>query len=158
MADDSYRVERSVTIVAPPERIYEQLVDFHNWPNWSPWEDLDPELQRTYSGAESGTGAVYAWSGNRKAGQGWMEITEATAPSRVAIDLVFEKPFKARNDTAFTISEEGARSVVHWTMRGQKTFMTKVMGLFTSMDKMVGPDFEKGLARLKATTETPAAT
>ncbi len=158
MADDSYRVERSVTIDAPPERIYEQLVDFHNWPNWSPWEDLDPELQRTYSGAESGTGAVYAWSGNRKAGQGRMEITEATAPSRVAIDLVFVKPFKARNETAFSISQDGSRSVVHWTMRGEKTFMTKVMGLFTSMDKMVGPDFEKGLARLKATTEKPAAT
>ncbi len=156
MADDTYTVERSVTMDAPAERIYEQIADFHNWTNWSPWEDVDPELKRSFSGAESGPGAVYGWSGNRKAGQGRMEITDATQPSRVQIDLRFEKPFKARNDTWFTISSEGSGSRVTWTMTGQKTLMTKVMGIFTSMDKMIGPDFEKGLGRLKTTTERPA--
>jgi uncharacterized protein YndB with AHSA1/START domain len=153
MADDTYTVERSVAIDAPPERIYEQIASFHNWTSWSPWEDVDPELRRTYSGAESGAGAVYRWSGNRKAGQGRMEITDATEPSRVQIDLVFEKPWKARNDTFFTIQPEGSGSRVTWSMTGKNTLLTKVMGIFKSMDKLLGPDFEKGLARLKSTTE-----
>jgi hypothetical protein len=156
MADDKYTVERSITMNAPAERIFEQISDFHNWTSWSPWEDVDPDLKRLYSGPESGKGAVYGWSGNRKAGQGRMEITEATHPSLVHIDLQFEKPFKSHNDTVFTISSEGSGSRVTWTMTGEKTFMTKVMGIFTSMDKMVGPDFEKGLDRLKTTTEKPA--
>jgi len=151
MAQDTY----TVTIDADPARIYDQIIDFHKWTGWSPWEDLDPALRRTYSGADSGTGAVYAWSGNRKAGQGRMEITQAAHPSRVAIDLVFEKPFKARNDTVFTIEPTGSGSRVTWTMTGKKTLMTKAMGIFTSMDKLVGPDFEKGLARLKTTAEGP---
>lgn len=137
--------------------MYEQIVNFHNWTNWSPWEDVDPDLQRTYSGAPAGVGAAYAWSGNRKAGQGRMEIVHATEPSRVRIDLRFQKPFKARNDTEFTVEQSGSGSHVIWSMTGRKTLMTKVMGLFTSMDKMVGPDFEKGLARLKTTTEAPPA-
>jgi uncharacterized protein YndB with AHSA1/START domain len=153
MSDDTYTVQRSATIAAAPERVYEQVADFHRWTSWSPWEDVDPQLRRTYSGADAGTGAVYAWSGNRKAGQGRMEIVEATEPSTVRIDLVFEKPFKARNDTAFAIEPDGNGSRVTWTMTGRKTLMTRVMGLFTSMDKMIGPDFEKGLGRLKATAE-----
>ncbi len=157
MTEDSYAVERSARIDAPPSRVYDLVADFHNWPSWSPWEDLDPQLKRTYSGAESGTGAVYAWSGNRKAGQGRMEITEATKPSKVQIDLAFEKPWKARNDTWFTIEPEGTGSLVTWSMTGQKTFMTKVMGLFKSMDSFIGSDFEKGLARLNAATEKPTA-
>ncbi len=157
MADDTYAVERSVAIDAPPERVYEQIADFRNWTNWSPWEGLDPELKRTYAGTESGTGAVYGWSGNRKAGQGRMEIIDAREPSRVDIDLLFEKPWKARNETSFTIQTEGSGSRVIWSMTGKKTRMTKVIGIFTSMDKMIGPDFERGLAQLKATTERPAA-
>jgi hypothetical protein len=157
MADDTYTVERSAAIDAPPRRIYDQIIDFHNWTAWSPWEDIDPALQRTYTGADSGRGAVYSWSGNRKAGKGRMEITEVVEPSRVRIDLVFEKPFKARNDLVFAIEPEGDGSRVTWTMTGKKTLMTKVMGIFTSMDKMVGPDFEKGLARLRAVTQQPAA-
>jgi len=153
MAGDTYTVERSATIDAPPARVYDQIADFHKWTDWSPWEDVDPELKRTYSGAESGTGAVYAWSGNRKAGQGRMQIADATQPSRVKIDLVFEKPWKARNDTVFTIQPEGSGSRVTWSMTGKKTLMTKAMGLIKSMDKLLGPDFEKGLARLKATAE-----
>jgi len=156
MTDDTYTVERSLTIDAPAARIYEQIADFHHWTKWSPWEDVDPDLKRTYSGAESGTGAVYGWSGNRKAGQGRMEVTDATEPSRVQIDLVFEKPWKARNDTTFTIASQGSGSLVTWSMTGKKSLITKVMGVFKSMDKFLGPDFEKGLARLKATTESSA--
>lgn len=153
MAGDKYTVERSATMDAPPERVYAQVADFHNWTRWSPWEGLDPQMERTYSGPESGAGAVYAWSGNRKAGQGRMEIADAAAPSRVRIDLSFEKPWKSRNDTVFTIEPTQSGSRVTWTMTGEKTLMTRVLGVFTSMDKMVGPDFEKGLAQLKAVTE-----
>jgi uncharacterized protein YndB with AHSA1/START domain len=153
MASDKYTVERSAEMAAPPSRVYAEVADFHRWTRWSPWEDLDPALERTYSGADAGAGAVYAWSGNRKAGQGRMTITEAAEPSRVRIDLAFEKPWKSRNDTVFSIQPDGGGSRVTWTMTGEKTLMTRVLGLFTSLDKMVGPDFEKGLARLKDTVE-----
>lgn len=153
MADEMYTVERSLAIDASPASIYAQIASFHNWTRWSPWEGMDPNLQRTYSGSESGTGAAYRWSGNRKAGRGRMEITDTTAPSRVQIDLAFEKPFKSRSDTIFTIQPEGSGSRVTWLMTGRKTFMTKVMGVFTSMDKLIGPDFEKGLADLKSALE-----
>jgi uncharacterized protein YndB with AHSA1/START domain len=152
--NDTYTVQRSLTMNAPPERVYDQIADFHNWTNWSPWEDIDPQLVRTYSGPRSGVGAVYGWAGNRKAGQGRMEITDVVLPSRVRIDLVFEKPWKARNDTVFTIEPDGEGSIVTWSMTGRRTFMTKVMGVFKTMDAFLGPDFEKGLSRLKATTET----
>ncbi|HET9871249.1 MAG TPA: SRPBCC family protein [Propionibacteriaceae bacterium] len=158
MADSSYTVERSIDIHASPVHIYDEVSDFHQWPRWSPWEDVDPAMKRTYAGAQTGTGSIYHWSGNRKAGQGTMEILESVEPSRVRIGLQFEKPFKARNEIIFTIRPAVAGAHVTWTMTGQKTLMTKVMGLFTSMDKMIGPDFEKGLARLKATTESTPAT
>lgn len=150
---DTYTVERSATINAPPARVYEQVANFRNWTDWSPWEGIDPALKRTFSGSSAGTGAVYSWSGNRKAGQGRMEITEAVEPSRVRIDLVFEKPWKARNDTVFTIELAGLGSRVTWSMTGQKTLITKAMGLFKSMEQFLGPDFEKGLAQLKGTAE-----
>lgn len=153
MPEDTYTVERSIPVAAPPERLYELVADFHRWPEWSPWEDIDPAMQRSYSGADSGVGAAYAWSGNRKAGQGRMEIIKVVEPSVVAIDLAFEKPWKARNDTAFAITPEGSGSRVTWTMTGRKTFMTRVMGIFRSMDALLGPDFEKGLARLRTAAE-----
>jgi uncharacterized protein YndB with AHSA1/START domain len=156
MSHDTYTVERSTTIAAPRERIYEQLADFHNWTNWSPWEGMDPAMKRTYSGADAGAGAAYAWSGNRKAGQGRMEITDASQPSWVQIALTFEKPFRSRSQTVFDIQPDGSQSRVTWTMIGEQTLMTKAMGIFTSMDKMIGPDFEKGLSQLKATTEQSA--
>jgi uncharacterized protein YndB with AHSA1/START domain len=150
---DTYTVERTAVLGAAPERVFEEIEDFHRWPAWSPWEDIDPEMRRTYSGPAAGTGATYAWSGNRKAGRGRMEITEATAASRVVVDLRFEKPFRSHNVTTFSLEtvDEGTR--VTWTMVGPRTFGTKVMGLFTSMDKLVGGDFEKGLARLAALVE-----
>lgn len=158
MSNDTYTVERSTTIAGPPERIYEQVVDFHRWTHWSPWEDVDPGMDRTFRGADSGPGAAYAWSGNRKAGQGRMRITGVQEPTEVAVDLEFDKPFKAHNTFAFVLSPEGPdRTRVRWVMTGPKTLATKVMGLFTSMDKMIGPDFERGLARLKDVVETHAA-
>ena len=156
MAEDTYTVERSATMAAPPERVYEQIADFHRWTAWSPWEDVDPAMHREYSGAGSGVGAVYAWSGNRKAGAGRMTIIEAAEPSRVRIDLAFDKPFKARNDTRFTIAPEGDGSRVTWTMTGRRTFGVRVMSLVKPMDALVGPDFEKGLTRLRAAVEAPA--
>ncbi|MGF7238367.1 MAG: SRPBCC family protein [Frankia sp.] len=153
MADDTFVVERTTTIKAPAADIYRQIADFHQWIAWSPWEGVDQNLQRTYSGADSGPGAAYAWSGNRKAGRGRMKIADATEPSTVGIDLTFEKPFKARNQVRFTIRPDGSGSTVIWSMTGRKTVMSKVMGIFVSMDKLVGKDFEKGLASLKAVTE-----
>jgi len=154
---DTYTVERSAIIAAPAERVYAQIVDFRRWPAWSPWEDLDPNMERTYSGADSGPGAATAWSGNRKAGQGTMEISEAAEPSEVKIALEFLKPFKSRSTTTFSLKPQGEGTEVTWTMVGPTTFMTRVMGIFKSMDKMIGPDFEKGLGRLKAVAETPEA-
>ena len=157
MSSSTYAVERSATIAAEPRQIYGQLVDFHQWMSWSPWEDLDPNQERTFSGAESGPGAKYAWSGNRKAGRGRMEITSAQDPTEVRIALDFEKPFKSSNTIEFFLTPEGSgRTRVRWVMTGPKTLATKVMGLFSSMDKMIGPDFEKGLARLKDVVETRA--
>ena len=150
---DIYTVERTTTINAPAEKVYAQIVDFHNWRAWSPWDDLDPDMQRSYPGADSGVGAGYAWSGNRKAGEGKMEITEAVEPSRVQIALDFLKPFKSSSTTTFNLKPQGDTTKVTWTMTGPKTLMTRVMGVFKSMDKMVGPDFEKGLTQLKGASE-----
>jgi uncharacterized protein YndB with AHSA1/START domain len=158
MSSSTYTVERSATIAAEPEQIYPQLANFREWMKWSPWEDLDPNQQRTFSGVESGPGAKYAWSGNRKAGRGQMEITSAQQPTELRIALDFEKPFKSSNTIEFFLVPEGSdRTRVRWVMTGPKTLMTKVMGLFSSMDKMVGPDFEKGLARLKDAVEAPSS-
>ncbi len=153
---DTYTVERSTVVDAPAREVFAQVADFHRWQAWSPWEDIDPDMKRSYSGAGAGTGAVYEWSGNRKAGAGRMQITRADEPSLVHVDLRFTKPFKSENDMRMTIAPEGpsgTQTRVTWTLVGPMTFMTRVMGLFTSMDKMVGPDFEKGLRQLKDVAE-----
>jgi len=152
---DTYTVERTTIINAPAEEVYVQIADFRNWRTWSPWDDLDPDMKRTYSGADSGVGASYAWSGNRKAGEGRMKITEAVEPSSVQIALDFLKPFKSSSTTTLGLKAQGETTEVTWTMTGPMTLMTRVMGVFKSMDKMVGPDFEKGLTQLKGVTEQP---
>jgi uncharacterized protein YndB with AHSA1/START domain len=144
-----FEVTRDATIPAPRAVVYGLLVDFHRWREWSPWENLDPRLSRTYSGPDAGTGAVYEWVGNRKAGAGRMEITDAVEPSKVQIALQFIKPFKSRSTTTFELVERDGESQVTWRMVGSKTFMTRFMGVFMSMDKMIGRDFEKGLAQLR---------
>jgi uncharacterized protein YndB with AHSA1/START domain len=157
MTDATYTVERSETIAAPPSQVFEQVVDFHRWPAWSPWEGIDPDMRRSYEGPESGVGSAYAWSGNRKAGEGRMEITSVEEPSTVVIDLVFVKPFKSKTLTTFTFEPVDTGTRVHWKIVGPMTMATRVMGLFTSMDRLVGKDFAKGLTRLKAVVETPGS-
>ncbi len=153
---DTYTVERTRSVAAPPEVVRARIVDLRRWEEWSPWEGLDPDQRREYGGPEPGVGSWYEWEGNRKAGKGRMEIIEAD-DAHVRIDLQFLKPFKAHTNTAFTLRAEGDGTQVTWTMVGPNTGMTRVMGLFTSMDKMLGPDFEKGLDRLQADSEADAA-
>ncbi len=150
---DTFRIERSAVIDAPADRIFSVLSDFHQWGGWSPWETKDPDMKRTYGGAERGKGAVYAWEGDKNVGTGRMEILEANAPSRLAIKLDFFKPFEAHNTAEFTMLPQGNATNVHWVMHGPATFMSKVMGVFFNFDKMVGKDFEAGLANLKRLTE-----
>jgi hypothetical protein len=150
---NSFRIERTTRIVAAPDRIYPLIDDFHRWTAWSPYENLDPNLKRIYSGAPSGTGAVYAWEGNGKAGAGRMEITDTAVPSKVTIALDFSKPFVAHNIAEFTMTPDGGATAVTWAMHGSRPLMIKVMGLFFSMDKLVGPQFDEGLASLKALAE-----
>jgi len=150
---DSFRVERKATIQAPPEKVFGLVNDFHRWPQWSPWEKLDPAMKRTLSGTDSGQGAVYAWEGNKDVGSGRMEIKESAPSSKIHIQLDFLKPFEAHNQTDFILSPQGSGTEVTWAMYGKADFMTKLMGVFSSMDSMVGPDFEKGLANLKTMAE-----
>jgi uncharacterized protein YndB with AHSA1/START domain len=150
---DTFRVQRATRIEAPPEKIFALINDFHQWGSWSPYEKLDPGMKRSFSGADSGTGAVYEWAGNSKAGQGRMEITEAPAPSKVAIKLDFLKPFEAHNVATFTLEPQGGATNVTWAMDGPTPYVAKVIHLFFSMDRMVGRDFETGLSNLKAIAE-----
>jgi len=149
----TFRIERRTSIKSPPQKVFALIDDFHNWTQWSPWENLDPALKRSYSGSASGKGSVYEWLGNKKVGQGRMEIIESAAPSKIAIKLDFLKPFEAHNTAEFTMQPRGEETEVVWAMFGPNVFMSKVMGVFMSMDKMVGKDFEKGLANMKAAAE-----
>ena len=150
---DTFRVERAAVIKAPPAKVFALIDDFHQWAGWSPWEKLDPSMKRSHSGAASGKGAVYAWEGNGDVGAGRMEILETTAPSRVLIRLDFIKPFEARNTAEYTLRPEGEATRVTWAMYGPAPFVSKLMQVFVSMDKMIGTDFEQGLANLKALAE-----
>ncbi|MBS0364140.1 MAG: SRPBCC family protein [Proteobacteria bacterium] len=152
MAADSFRIARSIHIDAPASEIYPHIDDFRAWSGWSPFEKMDPDLQKTYAGAARGVGAQYAWAG-RKAGSGSMEITEAAAPSKVVIDLKFTKPFKANNVAEFTVEPDGSGSKVTWAMSGPHTFMSKLMHAVFPMEKMVGPQFDDGLRMLKGLSE-----
>ncbi|KJK01768.1 polyketide cyclase [Pseudomonas sp. 21] len=148
----TFRVERSLRIQAPPERVQGYIEDFHQWAQWSPFEKLDPAMQRSFSGVEKGRGAVYAWEGNGKAGAGRMEILESD-PRRVTIALDFLKPFKASNTAEFTLVPRDGGTEVTWAMFGPVPFVAKIMHLFIDVDRMVGKDFEAGLANLKALAE-----
>jgi len=150
---NDFVVTRTASIKAPPEAIFPLINDFGRWPTWSPYEKLDPNMKRTLSGAPSGTGAVYAWEGSNKVGAGRMEIRDVAPPSKVVIQLDFIRPFEGHNVTEFALVPKGASTDVQWTMRGPANFMTKLMGLFMSMDKMIGRDFERGLANLKEVVE-----
>ena len=148
----TFRLARSTVINAPAEKVFPLVNDFRRWIVWSPWEKLDAELKRDYGGAESGKGANYGWQG-KKSGTGRMEIIESTPPSRVLIKLDFLKPFEAHNTAELTFTPQGDGTRVDWAMYGPNIFMAKLMSMFVSMDRLVGKDFEKGLAEMKAAAE-----
>jgi len=151
---DSFRIERSASIKAPPDKVFAQINDFHRWTAWSPWEKLDPQLKRAYTGAESGKGAAYAWEGNRNVGSGRMEITDSTQASKIVIKLDFISPFEGHNIAEFTLQPDAQGTTVTWAMFGPSPYISKLMGVFFSMDSMIGGYFEQGLASLKAISET----
>jgi carbon monoxide dehydrogenase subunit G len=149
----SFRVERSTTIAAPPEKITALIDDFHQWNAWSPWAQLDPNMKTTYSGPTSGVGSVYEWEGNSKVGKGRMEIL-AVEPTKTTIKIDFLQPFEGRNTTDFVLEPQGTETRVNWIMNGPiRFFPGKVMSVFTTMDKVIGPDFDKGLTNLKSAAE-----
>jgi uncharacterized protein YndB with AHSA1/START domain len=147
-----FRISRSRTLAAPPDVVYAYVNDFHNWPEWSPWDKLDPAMKKEIAGAPSGPGATYYWVGNDSVGEGRLTITDSRAPQSVTMRLEFIKPWTATNTALFDFAPNGSGTNVTWTMTGHNDFMAKAFGLFMDMDKMVGPDFEKGLANLDAAT------
>ena len=149
---DSFSVERRIVIQAPPEKIQPFIADFHRWADWSPWERLDPAMKRTFGGPPAGVGATYAWQGNKDVGSGRMEV-KAAAPDKVRIQLDFIEPFEGHNMTDFVLASKEGGTEVRWVMSGPAPFVSKLMGVFVSMDSMIGKDFEKGLAQLKVAAE-----
>jgi len=150
---DTLHVQRSASVKAPPEAIFPLISDFHRWSSWSPYEKRDPAMKRTYGGAAQGKGAVYEWQGNSEVGQGRMEITETSDPSRITIKLDFIKPFEGHNVAEFALVPQGGATDVTWSMDGPSPYIGKLIGVFVNMDRMIGTDFEAGLANLKAISE-----
>ncbi len=150
---DSFRVQRTTSIKAPPEKIFALINDFQSWGAWSPYEKKDPAMKRTYSGRAAGKGAVYAFEGNGQVGAGRLEITDTSAPSKIMLTLDMIKPIEGHNLIEFTLEPEGDSTSVTWAMRGRAPYIGKVVQVFFSMDSMVGTDFEAGLANLKAVAE-----
>jgi hypothetical protein len=147
-----FHIERSVNMAAPPEAAFAQVNDFHNWGAWSPWDKMDPSMKRSYEGAPSGVGAKYAWAGNNQVGEGRMTI-EKSEPSEIAIKLEFLKPFAATNTATFTFTKTPEGNETTWAMDGHNNFVSKAFSLFMDMDKLVGSDFERGLAAMKTAAE-----
>lgn len=150
---DSFRIERSTRIQAPPEKIYQLINDLTRWEAWSPWERKDPQMTRRFGSVTAGKGATYAWAGNKNVGEGEMQIIEAVPATRIEVALHFIKPFEARNTAAFTLTPKDGETEVAWAMYGPSPFLSKLICLVFSMDRMVGPDFEAGLAGLKRIAE-----
>src|SRR5882757_5057016 len=150
----AFHIERSASVAAPPEVVFAQVNDFHAWSAWSPWEKLDPQLKRSYEGAAAGPGSMYGWTGNDKVGEGRMTIEKSDKPSLVVIKLEFLKPFAATNTATFTFDRAPEGTKVTWAMDGTNNFMAKAASLFMDMDKMIGGDFDRGLAAMKTVAET----
>lgn len=150
----TYTVQRSATINAPRQAIFDRIAHFKRWPEWSPWEDLDPNMKQNYTGAPDGqVGSEYSWKGNRKAGEGSMKITSVDAPNKIHADLHFLKPFKSESKLDWDLKPAGDGTSVTWTMVANHNLMTRVMNAFGLMEKMVGKDFDKGLNKLKSLSE-----
>ena len=150
---DTFRLERSILVNAPPEKIFSKVNDFHSWTDWSPWEKMDLNMKKTYSGKALGKGSTYAWEGSGKVGVGNMEITESVASSKIVLDLNFLRPFRAQNVTELTFTAKDGGTEVVWVMSGSLNFLMKTMHVFMNMDKAVGGDFERGLVNLKELAE-----
>jgi len=153
MRPSEFRVARSTTIAAPPEMIFPLVNELKNWEAWNPWGKIDPNMKLTYEGPASGVGAVNAWVGNNKVGEGRMEIIESCPNELIRFKLDFYKPMAGTSIAEFTFKPEGNQTVVTWTMSGKNNFMAKAFGLFVSCDKMIGSQFEKGLTDMKAAAE-----
>ena len=155
MQPNSFNVSRSTTIGAPPAAIFERINDFRAWTTWSPWEKRDPAMKRTYEGPASGVGAVYKWeSTNSEVGIGTMTVTESRPGELVTVKLDFTKPFEGSNIAQFAFKPDTDKTIVTWSMTGQTCIIAKLFGVFMNMDKMIGPEFEKGLANLKTVVES----
>jgi hypothetical protein len=150
---DVFRVQRTASIKAPPEKIFPLINDFRSWGSWSPYEHKDPAMKKTYSGASAGKGAVYAWDGDKNVGSGRIEIADTAPPNKVMIKLDMVKPFAAHNNVEFRLEPRGDTTDVTWAMNGQTPYMAKILHVFLDMDRMVGQDFEAGLASLKTIAE-----
>jgi hypothetical protein len=150
---DTFSVQRATTVRAPAEKIFALINDFHRWGTWSPYEARDPAMKRSYSGPANGVGAVYGWDGNNNVGAGRMEILDASAPAKIVIKLDFFRPFEGHNTAEFTMLPQGDATNVTWVMQGPASFMSKLMQVFMNLDRMIGKDFEIGLANLKRLTE-----
>lgn len=156
MQSDEFRVTRSATIAAPAPAVFALVNDLHSWEKWNPWQKVDPAMKVTFSGPPAGVGASYSWVGNKDVGEGRLGIIESRPSDLVRIKLEFLKPFAATNTAEFTFKPESNTTVVTWSMFGNKNFISKVMGLVMNMDTMIGGQFEKGLADMKATAEAGA--
>ena len=148
-----FRVARSATMSAPPPVVFAQVNDFHKWEAWNPWGKIDPAMKQSFEGAPAGPGAVYTWAGNNEVGEGRMTITDSRPSELVRVKLEFLKPFAATNTAEFIFKPEGNQTAVTWSMTGEKNFLAKVIHLFMSMEKMIGDQFEKGLAQMKLVAE-----
>jgi len=153
MQPAEFTVVRSTSIAALPNKVFPLVNNLRMWPLWSPWEKMDPDMQRVYEGNDEGAGATYAWNGNNKVGEGRITIVDSNPTDKIGIRLEFIRPFKATNDVKFTFKPEGTNTNVTWKMNGSNGFMAKAFCMFMNMDKMVGTDFEKGLAAIKAEAE-----
>jgi len=153
MRPSEYRVARTATIVAPAPAVFAQVNDFHKWEAWNPWAKLDPAMKQAYEGAPAGIGAIYTWAGNSEVGEGRMTLTESRPSDLVRIRLEFLKPFATTSTAEFSFKPEGDHTAVTWSMTGKVNFMAKVVHLFMDMDRMIGGNFEKGLAQLKSVVE-----
>lgn len=151
-----YRVTRTATIAAPPAVVFAQVDDLRKWEAWSPWAKMDPAMKVTYTGPAAGVGAVSGWAGNSEVGEGRMTITESRPSELIRFHLEFIKPMAGTSASEFTFKPEGNQTLVTWTMTGKNNFIGKAFCLFMNMDKMVGGQFEQGLARLKSVAETAA--
>ena len=153
-----FRIERTTVVAAAPAAVFAQVNDFHKWDAWNPWAKLDPAMKQSYEGAPAGVGAVYIWAGNSQVGEGRMTLTESRPSDLIRIKMEFLKPFANTSTAEFTFRPEGDQTVVTWSMEGRNNFMAKAIHLVVNMDKMIGGQFEKGLAQMKAVTEAAPRT